>query len=120
MLSVKNESLYNPNFKAYDRKFVTKVGRRFIDSEKYVKDIQLDMLLRPLKDKHFKYEGTCNFADAQLNLIREKTEKSIYSKILDRCFKDIDNAVLNNKPQEEINKLTDIVEIFMKNFDHLS
>lgn len=56
--------------------------------------------------------------------MKEKMEleanQNLYSKIIERCFKDIDNAVISGAEQNEIDRLSNILDIFVTKFGHFA
>lgn len=70
-----------------------------------------------LKDRELS-KKTCDFNIERAKLEKLKNQK-IFKSIIDRCFNDIDDAVLNNFPQEKIDNLVKILEKFITEYGHL-
>ena len=120
MLSVSKISTQPLPFKQNDRNFVVKIGRKFIDGDSYVRDVDCEIFSQALKNPEINIAKTYNFALAQLQAVHFKTEQNIYADVIKRCFNDIDEAVLNKAPQEKIDKLTETLELFIKKYGYLA
>lgn len=102
-------------------KFIFTYDRLLKECEEKNKNIQLkkkndaykvfkDLLIKQLE----LLKKTCYF-----NIEREKIQnKNLYQKLIERCFSDIDNAVINGESQEKINKLSEILELFVTKYSH--
>ena len=72
-----------------------------------------DFVKRPAQ-----FRPTFNFVYAQIGDFQLKKSQDLYSKIIKRCFKDIDEAILNKSPQEQIDKLFQTLELFTAKYGH--
>ena len=74
---------------------------------------------------------TCDFNKIRAQMVldaeqkmKEKMEleanQNLYSRIIERCFKDIDDAVISGAEQSEIDRLSNILDIFVTKFGHFA
>lgn len=121
MLSANNSLRFTNqcNFKHNERKFGVKIAGKLVDTDSYILNIDRDIFMKAIEDSNIKISNTYNFAIGQLKLTKQKTEEELYKKLIQRCFDDIDEAVINKAPKEKINKLTETLELFIKKYGHL-
>jgi hypothetical protein len=109
----------NCNFKRKDRCHVIKLGKKIMHADEYVKSVDRAILINAMqKNNLFECFRTANFARFQYEKFRVNAEENLYNKILDKCFKDIEKAIKTKQPQEKIDKLMEIPEIFIKKFGY--
>ena len=122
MFSVNNISVSNRNcnFKSCEVKNVVKIGKNIIDADEYVKIIDRDTFINAVKRNDlFNYYKTCNFAKVQAAAAYLQYEQDLYSKLIQRCCDDIDKAIKSKAPENVVDKLTGILELFIKKFGYL-
>lgn len=122
MLCVNNNLIpaQNCNFKSQDVKYVVKIGKNVIDSDTFIKMVDKS-IYKPVKSiEEFKtVVKTCNFARAQLQQTQFNEEQIMCRKVIQRCTDDIEKAIANRESEETVDKLTSILEIFIRKFGNL-
>ena len=115
------ELLINDYKEINDRKYVFKVGKKLIDADTYVKIVDgaiFSQAMRSINDV-ISIIKTCNFAKMQYAQKVINTERDIYKKVMSRCVDDLDKAIANREPSEKVDKLTSILELFIRKYGHL-
>ena len=115
------ELIINGNKEINDRKYAFKVGKKLIDADTYVNNVDRAIFSQAIKSiaNFVGVVKTCNFAKVQYDMFKLKTEQELYAKIIKRCVDDLDNAIAKMEPEETIDKLTSILETFVRKYGYL-
>ena len=94
----------NEQVKSSKQKYIVKIGDNYINADKYVEAIYLDIIKMFLKNPS-QFKATFNFARWQLDLFDFTVKK-------DKLFNRLKKAILRDAPQKDIDKIVKSLENF--------